>query len=167
MRRALAQTQGASALDVPCGTGRIHKLLTERFPHVVSLDSAEAMLAVHRSSVGPGLLCCGDAFRLPFPAECFDWVVCYRLFHHMGSGEERVALLKEVARVGRRGIVFTAWVDTPLNRRRHSRRYSLLRDELASSVTESGLSMRALYFSLWPFQPKCVVLCTKTRVSAA
>ena len=108
-----------------------------------------------------GWVCCGDVFNLPFPADYFDWSICYRLFHHMQTREDRIALLKEMARVSHQGVLFTAWLDTPLNRRRSSRRRSLTRVQMEATVRDSGLSMKAVYFSLWPFQPKCAVLCAK------
>jgi len=159
--RALRQVQGRSVLDAPCGSGRIHATLSRRFSEVMSLDSSETMLSVHKPAGSQANLCCGDVFNLPFPTDCFDWVVCYRLFHHMQTREDRIALLKEMARVGRQGVLFTAWLDTPLNRRRGSRRRSLSRVEMEATVRDSGLSMEAVYFSLWPFQPKCVVSCAK------
>ena len=159
--RILAKLGGERVLDVPCGTGRIHQVLSRRFSEVISLDSSDAMLWVHKSATPAATLCCGDVFHLPFAADCFDWVFCYRLFHHMRTPQDRIALLKEAARVGRRGVVFTAWIDTPLNRRRGSRRRSLTREELGRTVTNSGLLMKAMYSSLWSFQPKSVVLCEK------
>lgn len=162
LMRALRQVQGHCVLDVPCGTGRIHATLSRSFSEVMSLDSSEAMLSVHKSADVQANLCCGDVFNLPFPTDSFDWTVCSRLFHHMRTREDRIALLKEMARVCRQGVLFTAWLDTPLNRRRGSRRRSLSRDEMDATVRDSGLSMGAVYFSLWPFQPKCVVLCAKT-----
>jgi len=162
LTRALRQVQGHSVLDAPCGTGRIYGTLSRRFSEVISLDSSEAMLSVHKPAATRAHLCCGDVFNLPFAANYVDWIVCYRLFHHMQTREDRVALLKEMARVGRQGVLFSAWLDTPLNRRRGSRRRSLSRLEMEATVRASGLSMEAVYFSLWPFQPKCVVSCAKT-----
>ncbi len=44
-----------------------------------------------------------DAFRLPFPDASADWIVSTLFFHHF-SPEENVRLLKELARVARRGL---------------------------------------------------------------
>lgn len=159
--RALTRIRGTNVLDAPCGTGRIHRILSNRFSVVVSLDSSESMLKMHGSNTGAEEICCGDIFCLPFLDEWFDWAVAYRLFHHLQSHEIRVALLKSIGRVSRNGVLFTAWIDTPLNRRRRSRRRSLTRKELEEAVFEAGLVVTHIDFACWPFQPKCVVTCRK------
>ncbi len=161
LQRALSRISGASVLDGPCGTGRIHEVLAQRFVEVASMDSSESMLRVHQRNSSSGVLCCGNIFNLPFADASFDWVVCYRLFHHIQNHEQRVALLKSVRRVGRQGIVFSAWIDTPVNRRRGSRRRSLTRKDIDVICTEAGLKITHIDFASWPFQPKCVVTCDK------
>jgi SAM-dependent methyltransferase len=46
----------------------------------------------------------GDALALPFPPQNFDVVLASQILHHM-EGEEPVQLLRELARVARRGIL--------------------------------------------------------------
>lgn len=46
----------------------------------------------------------GDALALPFPARSFDIVLASQVLHHMEGGEP-VQLLRELARVARRGIL--------------------------------------------------------------
>jgi SAM-dependent methyltransferase len=160
-KRAIARLNGHRVLDAPCGTGRLSVQLARKFPEVVSLDSSVAMLGIFRKKHPQAMLCCGDAFQLPFRDGEWDWVVCYRLFHHFGTDADRVRLLRSVDRVCSRGIVFSAWVDTPLNFRRNSRRSTITRPHLEGIVTRSGLEMRRVDFAAWPFQPKCVVTCAK------
>jgi ubiquinone/menaquinone biosynthesis C-methylase UbiE len=161
LKRALARIEGDEALDAPCGTGRIHRILSNLFSGVVSLDSSDSMLCVHQSKTGSDKLCCGDIFHLPFPDDRFDWCVSYRLFHHMQDHDGRVALLKSLARVSRQGVLFTAWVDTPLNRRRGSRRRSLTKKEIKSVIFDADLHLKRIDFVSWPFQPKCVITLRK------
>ena len=162
LKRALRGVRGNCVLDAPSGTGRIHRILAERFPEVVSFDSSAAMLHVHRLNGGMSF-CCGDAFKLPFSDDKFDWTVCFRLFHHFPDDESRVALLKSLARVSRRGVIFTAWVDTVFNRRRGSHRRSLPRAEIVRLIGEAGLTLRATRYPAWPFQPKAVFVCARSH----
>jgi SAM-dependent methyltransferase len=46
----------------------------------------------------------GDALSLPFPSGSFDVVLASQILHHM-EGAEPVRLLRELARVARRGIL--------------------------------------------------------------
>ena len=162
VERALNDVSGASVLDCPCGTGRVDALLRRRFRKVVGLDSSEAMLAVycqgHPERTGQQ----GDAFALPFADAEFDWVVCHRLLHHFPTDDERVRLLKSLARVAANGLVVYAWLDTPFNRRRHSRRQTLARDHLQSLLTAAGLTLEKIHFAAWPFQPKAELVCRKS-----
>lgn len=161
LKRALAGLEGKVVLDGPCGTGRIHENLLTKFPVIVSLDSSESMLHVHQDKIHSTRLCCGDIFHLPFKDNEFDWVVCHRLFHHMQNRTDRVKLLKSLARVSQHGVVFTAWIDTLLNKRRGSRRRSLSRKEVDSVIAEANISVIDIHYVSWPFQPKCVVTCKK------
>ena len=80
-------------LDAPSGTGRLSDLLPGP---VVQVDRHAPMLAA----------CPGDAPRiaasvheLPFADAAFAGVLCHRLFHHLPTPDERVAVLRELARV--------------------------------------------------------------------
>jgi ubiquinone/menaquinone biosynthesis C-methylase UbiE len=160
-KRAIARIKGRDVLDGPCGTGRIYRILSSRFSTVVSLDSSESMLHVHRHIIGSEGLCCADIFHLPFPDNLFDWTISYRLFHHLQTYKDRVELINSISRVSRQGVIFTAWVDTPLNRREGSRRSSLARSEIEEAISEANLGLAHMDYAFWPFQPKCVITCKK------
>lgn len=159
--RALKRLDGDAVLDAPCGTGRIHEILKQHFREVTSMDSSQSMLDVHRQNTGSDRLYCGDIFDMEFADNQFDWVVCYRLYHHLQSESERVLLLKELQRVCRKGVVFTAWIQTPFNRRGGSRRRTLSMAELQATISQAGLKYKTIDYSMWPFQPKCVITCEK------
>lgn len=162
LKRALSRvSDGGLVLDSPSGTGRIHGDLQQKFDEVFSLDSSHAMLVVHQNHSHSGRAVTGDIFNLPYADNQFDHVVCYRLFHHMQNDADRVAILKSIARVTNKDIVFTAWVDTPINKRRGSRRRTLSRQELATIINQAGLKMEYITFASWPFQPKTAVVCSK------
>ncbi len=161
LQRALTHVNGSSVLDCPCGTGRIDSLLRSKFRKVVGLDSSEAMLKVYREGHPERAAQQGDAFALPFADGEFDWVVSHRLLHHFSNDEDRVRLLKSLARVATSGVVVYAWLDTPLNSRHHSRRQTLARDHLLPLLSRAGLTLERIYFAAWPFQPKAEIVCRK------
>lgn len=163
--RALNHASGNRVLDCPCGTGRIDALLRDRFSQVVGLDSSEAVLAVYRQGHAERIGRQGDAFDLPFADGVFDWVVCHRLLHHFSADDDRVRLLKSLARVARTGVLVYAWLDTPFNSRRGSRRQTLPRDRVLPLLHAAGLALESVHFALWPFQPKAELVCLTNPIN--
>jgi ubiquinone/menaquinone biosynthesis C-methylase UbiE len=161
IKRSLVNICGNSALDAPCGTGRIDLLLRKHFQTVVGLDSSEAMLSVYHGmdNTRTGIL--GDIFHLPFQKNQFDWVICHRLFHHFDADELRISLLKSTARVSMNGIIFYAWVKTPLARRESSRRITLNLEHIEQLIRAADLKLESVRYAFWPFQPKAILTCTK------
>lgn len=111
---AMRIPSGSSGLDAGCGIGLYTLLLAEAVGpagHIIGLDTTKEFLAMARSLAsksGPGDKISfkeGDASRLPFDENIFDWacsmdfVGCVR--------QEPVLLLKELARLVKPGgIVF-------------------------------------------------------------
>jgi ubiquinone/menaquinone biosynthesis C-methylase UbiE len=158
--RALAHVGGESALDCPCGTGRLDPLLRARFRQVTGLDRSEAMLAVYRRGDPARVGEAGDAFRLPFPEASFDWVVSHRFFHHLRTDERRLELLQSFARVARRGVVLYARVETPIRRGRFGWK-AIPFEHARRLLVAAGLELEAAYFAGWPFQPKVELVARK------
>lgn len=118
-RAALAARPGERGLEVGCGPGFLAvELAREVAPggRVVAIDASPEMIATARARVGrEGLgglveLSPGEATRLPFPAESFDFVVAVQVYLYVGEIERALA---EVARVlrpgGRLVVVDTDW----------------------------------------------------------
>jgi len=161
LKRALKKIGGESALDVPCGTGRIDHLLRARFRRVVGIDSSDAMLKVYLEG-GPhreGQQ--GDIFNLPFPPRSFNWVVCHRLFHHFDNDDSRRRLLTSIAGIASDGVVFYAWIETPFSFRHSSRRHTVRLPQVKKLIDDAGLTFESNHYSAWPFQPKAVIVCRK------
>lgn len=94
--------KGARALDMGCGWGRHMRLLCIGGFEAIGLDSSIGMLAkakanLDRAGYEFGLIE-GDAAEIPFPAECFDLVICTRTIHH-GDRRFMVKCLTEIDRV--------------------------------------------------------------------
>lgn len=88
-----------AVLDVGCGTGVLFPMLLEkvgRDGHIVALDISGKMLKHAKTKGHPVTVIQGDAQRLPFPAETFDWVVCNSVFPHFS---DKLGALREIHRV--------------------------------------------------------------------
>ena len=157
VERALGHAAGDRVLDCPCGTGRLDPLLRARFREVVGVDHSEAMLAIYRRGDRARVGEVGDAFQLPWADGAFDWVVSHRMFHHMRSDERRVALLRSLARVARRGVIVYAFVETPIRRGRKA----LPLEHARRLLGEAGLDLEAAYYAAWPLQPKVELVARK------
>jgi ubiquinone/menaquinone biosynthesis C-methylase UbiE len=101
-----------SVLDVGSGSGELLRvaagwaLKTERKALLVGLElnarSAKATLEESKGFASIGSVR-GDALRLPFANNCFDYAVCSLFTHHF-KDEQVVAILNELSRVARRRI---------------------------------------------------------------
>lgn len=101
-----------SVLDVGAGSGELLRVTadwareTGRRAMLVGLElnsrSAKAISEESRdfSSISSVR---GDALRLPFADDCFDYATCSLFTHHF-KDEEVVAILNELSRVARRGL---------------------------------------------------------------
>ncbi|HEX2843695.1 MAG TPA: methyltransferase domain-containing protein [Candidatus Limnocylindria bacterium] len=154
---------GGRVLDVGTGRADIPLRLAARGWSVVALDSDPEVLAIARRAAAAEAaveVVAGDGRSLPFPDAAFDVAHCSLLIHHLDRGEA-VALLREMRRVARRGVVVndlrrgwvpllaTAVVVVVLGRCRATRHDGLLSvrraytvDELDELLGEAGLQVR-------------------------
>jgi len=95
----------ASVVDIPCGSGRFTELLRARGLRYLGLDLSLAMLLQAQAKSPLAQLAAADLARLPLRDGAVDLVVCIRLMHLVRDAELRLAFLREMARVARRGIV--------------------------------------------------------------
>ncbi|MEZ5962684.1 MAG: methyltransferase domain-containing protein [Planctomycetota bacterium] len=101
-----AEVGDGAWLDVPSGAGR----LSDACPQpVVQVDRDVSMLRACPAAAGRRRVC-ASALRLPFGDGTFAGVLCVRLLQHIAPAGERVALLRELARVSR-GPVLLSYFD--------------------------------------------------------
>ena len=101
----------ATILDVGAGSAGVARDLARRLAHrglaarVIATDLQWRHLAVGRARAGGRRLsaAAADVFSLPFPDRSVDWAISTLLVHHF-SPEENVRVLRELARVARRGL---------------------------------------------------------------
>ena len=97
-----------TAIDLPCGTGRISQIPAERGYDLVCADISLPMLKASRKklvALGRQARFAGaDIYKLPFQDDTFDCVSCIRLFQHLDD-EESLKALKELGRVSSRFVI--------------------------------------------------------------
>ena len=101
LRRLLGAVPRAAGpwLDAPSGTGR----MTGELPHpAVRVDRDPAMLAACDGDLPRA---CASVHALPFRSATFAGALCHRLLQHIPTPGERIAILRELARVTRGPIV--------------------------------------------------------------
>ncbi len=97
--------------DLGCGNGRHAKVLTDQGHRVVGLDASSKLLPIARQRASQAGFALGDLCRLPFPRARFSAAIAVATIHHLPSETERLAALREVARILQRGarVLVTAW----------------------------------------------------------
>lgn len=140
----------ASVLDLACGSGPLHSLVTGRW---VGIDISPAELAT-ATGRGAAPLVGGDAARLPFGSASFDAVVCSMA---LMVAQPIAQVLAEIARVLRPGGCLVALLPsthplTLMDRLRYGRLLAALRRvrfayphdvtaaDLRESLVASGLA---------------------------
>ena len=120
MERA-AVVPGERVLDVACGTGVVTRAAAERVAsggHVAGIDLNPGMIAVARSLPPPAAGAAiewheASALALPFPASCFDVVLCQQGLQFF---PDKALALREMRRVLRPGgrLALSVWNNTGL-----------------------------------------------------
>ncbi|MEZ6045549.1 MAG: class I SAM-dependent methyltransferase [Planctomycetaceae bacterium] len=104
--------QGSRVLDLPCGTGRLTRLLARCGFDVTGADSSPHMATLAhenwRKSGGDPKVArfeVRDALDTGYPDKSFDAVVCNRLFHHFNESETRIQAFKELRRISKHQVI--------------------------------------------------------------
>ena len=92
-------------IDVPCGTGKMTRLLSERYEQYVGIDmSYEMMQQIHGAIEGPFIQ--ADGTEIPLADSSVDLVVSLRLIHRLPT-DVKYAFFKELSRVSGKYIIFS------------------------------------------------------------
>lgn len=145
-----------TVIDLPAGTGRLIAPLREAGYDVIGGDISAEMLA-RAARRGPRThLLQADGASLPLRDGAVDVVVSLRLFPHLPS-DQRLALLSEMARVARVGVIAvyqpdrrSAWhLVRNVIQRKHLPRHFVSHGAIVREAADAGLGYRAS-FSLLP-----------------
>ena len=168
----------ASVLDLPCGTGRLFPVLRRTVPLVFGADLALEMMQAGRAArQGEAVpLFQADALRLPLADASVDALVSLRFLFHFERAE-RVAMLREFARVARRAVLVQTRLAANLkhagrwlrSRAGLARRYRPApgRAELERELAEAGLELVELVPVSRLFSDKALLLARPRRQSPA
>lgn len=99
---------GSTVLDVGTGTGVLVPLLlkaTDGKGQIMALDFSDEMLRRAKAKGYPVFYVQGDAQRLPFPPETFDWVICNAVFPHFSDKRRALSEARRVLREGGRLVI--------------------------------------------------------------
>lgn len=105
-------------LDLPCGSGRLTKMLLSAGFKVTAGDVSEAMLKIAKRNCliyqsDPMIPFRDLEFKLvdilntDFTDNEFDGVVCYRLFHHFNDEKTRKTAMAELQRISRGPVLIS------------------------------------------------------------
>ncbi len=139
-----------SVLDMPAGCGRFTEPLVRRGFDVTAVDAKQDRLDDLAAHIGGDVeVLCLRGENLPFEDDHFDLSICVRLFQHIRARDQRVAILRQLARVARSGIVATVYMESPLHRfihalRKHKRLARYNDASLAEEFAEAGLSIQRI-----------------------
>jgi ubiquinone/menaquinone biosynthesis C-methylase UbiE len=102
---------GTLIADLGCGGGRHAKVLAGIGHRVVGLDASGRLLAIARRKLPQVPFVRGDLCGLPLPDRRFPAAVAVATIHHLPSAGERIAAMREIARILRPGgtALVTVW----------------------------------------------------------
>ena len=95
-------------VDAGSGAGRLASVLSRHAEHLIQVDISSQMLEVAFENCPlpseRGTYLQADARAIPLASGSADLVFCHRLLNHL-SGEDRLRILRELARISRAYVV--------------------------------------------------------------
>lgn len=91
---------GLRLLDVGCGTGHHLAQLQQRGFEVCGVDGSEEMLKHARINLPNADLQLADVESLPFPDNCFDYIVCVEVLRYLPNPSPCVREMSRVLKPG-------------------------------------------------------------------
>lgn len=151
-------------LDAPCGAGRLSLEVPAK---AVLVDRDPSMVVAADNHT---LRACASVHALPFGDDSFAGVLCMRLLQHIATPDERITILRELARVSR-GPIVVSFFDAcslqhlrrrlrPLLGKRRSDRFALSRRSFGKELATSGLEMHSMRALARFVGEQTIVLCS-------
>ncbi len=98
----IEELKGKNVLEVGCGAGRFTELLLKGGAHAHAVDLSTAV-EVNRENMGEEenyRVAQANVYRLPFPPESFDAVLCLGVIQHTPSSEKTIQALWKMVKPG-------------------------------------------------------------------
>jgi ubiquinone/menaquinone biosynthesis C-methylase UbiE len=180
-------TAGSQVLDLPCGAGRLTRLLVEAGMHVTGADSSSHM--VEHAQQNWRNLCAKspsfdrnvkfevrDVMDTGYEDRQFDAVFCNRLFHHFNDSGTRVAALTELQRITRTAVVVSFFNSFAIDAVRFRLKYWLRgtppqdripipMNDFAADVNAAGLEIDTTIPVMWGLSPMWYVVARPRTVA--
>lgn len=148
-----------SVLDLPSGAGRFLPVLAPFNVRVMASDISAEMLKQGMRHDGlyrnRPIRFVTSADLVCLPTNAIDVVFCSRLIHHLPARKNRVAVLSELGRIARRGVVVSFFDSETIKHRRRERkqrrkgkignRHAVTREEMVAEAGEAGLTLIKMY----------------------
>lgn len=100
-------------MDIPCGTGKLHDVLSDEHTRVIAADVSQEMLSFasrfYKGNRQRAWMARLDAVRLPFADRSIDAVVSLRLLHRVPDFVKR-SMIDEFTRVARHYVIVSLGV---------------------------------------------------------
>jgi SAM-dependent methyltransferase len=163
-------------LDIPCGAGRFQKQLLGKAGALLEMDYSQAMTRKSRENFqkdrenDPARVrfSVGSILDIPCADKRSDVVFSMRIYHHFPDIGDRVNILRELKRAGRKWIIlsfYNFWSYQHMRRlmknarsRRQSRRYAITLRQFYREVEEAGLRVRCFRSNARFFSEQTVAL---------
>lgn len=107
--------KGMKVLDLGCGNGLMTQAIIDRGAIYAGLDISSKLISICKKKFAAEIrnksvkFFVGDALKLPFKNNCFDYAISLAVMHHIPSAELRLKFLRELYRVLKIGA--TAKID--------------------------------------------------------
>jgi SAM-dependent methyltransferase len=113
-RERIGDIESASALDVGCGIGNIHRSLAPQFAEFQGADVSAGLIDVARANNPDVAYQAYEGVELPFESNTFDLSFAICVLHHVPPAQWEV-FTAEMARVVRPGGLVAVIEHNPLN----------------------------------------------------
>jgi ubiquinone/menaquinone biosynthesis C-methylase UbiE len=104
-------TDKSNILEIGCGNGKnMEYILKTTNVNLIGIDTCKKFVDICSEDKKLNVIL-GDALKLHFEDNTFDYVLCIAMFHHLLTKEEQDISFKEMLRVMKRGAIgiLTCW----------------------------------------------------------
>ena len=152
VRRALKVAgEPGLVLDLACGAGRFWPVLAEHGNRVIlASDSSQDMLN-HAQTHHPASLLAriklfqSSVFSIDISENAVDCIFCMQLFHHVRDSDHRLAILRELHRVSRDGLILSVTLGRTAEQGCDPLRIVVDKGEIEDQFERAGFSILKQY----------------------